>query len=1172
MKIAHPLFAMAIAGPLVAMVATAQTLRAEPIAQGELLATKGTVEFSKPNTNWFPAQVGLQLMIQDRLRTLALSRATLRLAELGRLQVDELTTLEILPPSTTTSKATVDLRAGAMYFFTREKPGEFLIQTPYAIGASRGTEFLTEVDATGRTVLTVFDGEVELSNRLGHITLTNDEQGTVEAGQQPKKTAVIGATNIVQWWLYYPGVLDAKELPLTQGERVFLAPSLAAYQAGDLKGALAAYPPGRVPQSEAERIYYAGLLLSVGQVGKAEAKLANVSDNSPFAMSLRRVIAVVTSRRPPDDPPPKLATEWLADSYQEQPISLEAALASARQAVAKDTDFGFGWERVAELEFSFGRIKAAKEALEKALVFSPRNAQALALRGFILAAENHFGAASDSFEQAVRADGALGNGWLGRGLCRIHAGDEVGGLSDLQTAAASEPNRSLLRSYLGKAFGNVWDDRHAGKELALAMRLDTNDPTPWLYSALLNEQENRLTRGVEDLEKSLALNDNRRVYRSELLLDQDRAVRSSSLATIYQRDGMDQVSFREASAAVADDDANYSAHLFLANSLDALQDPMRINLRYETPLFSELLLANLLAPPGAPTLSQNISQQEYSKLFEMNRFGFAADSFYRSDGLFHELASQFGAYRNTSYSLDFDYLRNDGIRPNNELSRADGTATVKQQLSPQDSLFLSLEFETFHAGDIFQHYNPAATVDTNYNRNEHETPIVALGYHREWAPGVHTLVLASSLNAEQHFTDTNVNMYEFLPANSFVNFTHRGTNVFGLGGPIAPTPFGVNHHDEFQIYSAELNQIFQSDHQTIIAGGRFQTGDIHARDDLIPSDSGFNLYYVPTTHSIEEGFQRITGYAYDTLQLPTHLLLTGGFSWDQITYPRNYFDSPVTPGENTRVQAAPKAALVWSPVPQATVRAIYAQSMGGVVFDQSDRLEPTQLAGFNQTFRNVIPASVAYEGSAAQFEVIGFALDLKFKTRTYIGIQAQRLRSDGDQDLGAFAVPLGIPFNPFLPTNIIERLDYKEPSLSATVNQLVGDNWSIGTTYQFTHSELKTSFPSVPTPSITPSGKLSADLHQVTPYIVFNHPSGFFARAEAPWYAQHNYGDYNSPEPGDSFYQVNLYTGYQFPRQHGSLTFGLLNVNGTDYHLNPLNPYLELPRSRVWSLELRLSF
>jgi hypothetical protein len=38
-------------------------------------------------------------------------------------------------------------------------------------------------------------------------------------------------------------------------------------------------------------------------------------------------------------------------------------------------------------------------------------------------------------------------------------------------------------------------------------------------------------------------------------------------------------------------------------------------LRYETPAVSELLVANLLAPANGANLSQNISQQEYSRFF-----------------------------------------------------------------------------------------------------------------------------------------------------------------------------------------------------------------------------------------------------------------------------------------------------------------------------------------------------------------------------------------------------------------------------------------------------------------------------------------------------------------------------------------------------------------------------
>ena len=64
---------------------------------------------------------------------------------------------------------------------------------------------------------------------------------------------------------------------------------------------------------------------------------------------------------------------------------------------------------------------------------------------------------------------------------------------------------------------------------------------------------------MRDLEKSQELNKNRRVYRSQLLLDQDRAVRSANLANVYRDAGMTDVSVREAGRAVSADYANYSA-------------------------------------------------------------------------------------------------------------------------------------------------------------------------------------------------------------------------------------------------------------------------------------------------------------------------------------------------------------------------------------------------------------------------------------------------------------------------------------------------------------------------------------------------------------------------------------------------------------------------------------
>src|SRR6185295_14763528 len=105
--------------------------------------------------------------------------------------------------------------------------------------------------------------------------------------------------------------------------------------------------------------------------------------------------------------------------YLQSQHQLDKALEAARIAFTISPEFGFAWARVAELEFGFGRLARAKDALETALRFSPRNAQAVALKGFILAAENKIKAAQSVFDQAISLDPGLGNAWLGRGLCRI---------------------------------------------------------------------------------------------------------------------------------------------------------------------------------------------------------------------------------------------------------------------------------------------------------------------------------------------------------------------------------------------------------------------------------------------------------------------------------------------------------------------------------------------------------------------------------------------------------------------------------------------------------------------------------------------------------------------------------------------------------------------------------
>ena len=471
-------------------------------------------------------------------------------------------------------------------------------------------------------------------------------------------------------------------MKVTAAEKETFSDSLKAYRAGDLVTALAAYPENRQPATDSERLLQASLLLSVGQVAEAESRLKEVPAQSEAAAALREIMAAVKAHTPATMAAPATASGWMARSYTWQSLAkLEDSLGAAREAAKLAPDFGAAWIRVAELENAFGRTPQALTALDKGLELSPRNAQGLALKGFLLNAQNNPREAMVWFDRAIAVDGALANAWLGRGLVKIRQGRGKEGLEDLQVAAALEPQRAVLRSYLGKAFGYAHDVPRAEKELRLAEKQDSKDPTASIYSALLKSEQNRINEAIRDLERSKDLNDNRSIFRSRELLDEDLAVRSANLASIYRDVGMFDTSVQEAARSVNDDYGNFSSHLFLANSYSTLRDPKLINLRYETPWFNELLLANLLAPANAGVFSPNVAQQDSARLFQANHFGVFSQTEYFSNGQWVESGSQYGTYDNMSYSLNAFYNHDPGQRPNNELEQLNLDAQFRFQIT-----------------------------------------------------------------------------------------------------------------------------------------------------------------------------------------------------------------------------------------------------------------------------------------------------------------------------------------------------------------------------------------------------------------------------------------------------------------------------------------------------------
>jgi tetratricopeptide (TPR) repeat protein len=1168
-----------------------------------VLEVGGKVEFlPDKSANWYPCPTNQPLYAGDQLRTGPRSRAAVRLSDLTVFRMGAQGYLRLRPEQK--KRSALDLLRGVFYFFHRDNPGEFDLQTPIVSAVVRGTEFNVEVVDDGTTTLTVLDGEVEMANNLGELQLRSGEQGRAAPGKKPEKTAVVEAHSVIQWSLYYPGVLDVNELELSAVEKEALRDSLSAYRSGDLLDALAKYPADRVPASPSEQIYLKALELAVGRTTNAAGQRPGDTRGKAAALddALNRVIGIVQAPKGtnvPGGPPaetkrrPELATEWMAESiYEQARHNLAASLDGARRATEKSPDFGFAWERVAELEFGFGRIGAAKRALNRSLELSPRNAQALALMGFLLAAENRTKEAITWFDRAIAIDGGLGNAWLGRGLTRIRKGDAEAGRQDIQVAATVEPQRAAFRSYLGKAFSHTGDNRRATNELALAMELDPNDPTAWLYAALIKQQENRINEAVKDFEHAQELAGNRGVYRSSVLVDQDTAVSGVNVATIYQDAGMMDVSLREAGRAVSLDYSLHSSHLFLANSYNAQRDVRQVNLRYETPAVSEYLVANLLAPVGAGVLSPHVTQQEYSKLFERDRVGVSSTTEYLSRGDWYQALSQYGTFGGASYAVDGEYRFQNGDRPNNELEQIIGSVKFKQEFTPKDSVFVQGVLSRTESGDLRQLYNQNQA-DRSLEIKETQRPLALVGYHHEWSPASHTLFLGGYLQDTLKVRNPNqpilivgrdVDGGEVLAVpEGFVNPT--ATNL-----PVV----NMNYRSDFEALTGELQQIWKAEgrplagsgflpfNHTLVVGARYQSGTFDTASPYGNSsatrlgsttfltDPGIQWRASAMSPEEKERFQRVSAYAYDNWQIFDSLLLSAGITYDYLEFPENFRNAPVTEGQVNHYQFSPKAGLVWTPRRDLTVRAAYTKSLAGVSFDQSFQLEPSQIAGFNQSYRSLIPESLEGAIAGAEFETWGVSVDQKFGSGTYLGAQAEWLKSDARRQIGI--TEFSLTNTTIVPGTTPQELRYEERTLLFTFNQLVGKYLALGLRYRLSDAELETHLTEI-APVITPEAHSDehAILHQLYATALVHHPSGLFGQVESIWSQQSNQG-YRRDIPGDDFWQFNVFLGYRFPRRQAELRVGLLNITDQDYQLNPLNLTPELPRDRTLFVSLKFHF
>lgn len=1030
---------------------------------GKVVSAEGSVQAKRAGeAYWQPVKLNDTFCSGDMIWVQEKSRADITLINQPVLRLDQNSTI-IFGGLKEEKISLIDLIKGSAYFFSRAVR-TLDVRTAFVNAGVEGTEFFITVDED-KAFLSIFEGKVIGWNDLGSLTITSGQSAMAEADKAPVSVVVVRPRDAVKWALYYPPII---------------------HRIGEF--------------SEEDPRFYtqsASVFLSVGRVEEAQAEIQKALALDPVnsqAFALQSVIAVTQNQKKQALDLAKKALEadakspsaLIALSYaQQSDFDLEGARSSLIQAVRVNPDDALAWARLAEIQLSFGELDKSLKAAQKAVSIDPYLSRTQTVLGFSYLTKVKTREATEAFQKAIELDQADPLPRLGLGLTRIRDGFLSDGRREIEVAVSLDPENSLIRSYLGKAYFEEKKDRLASSQLSMAKDFDPLDPTPFFYDAIHKQTINRPVEALHDLQRAIELNDNRAVFRSRLLLDSDLASRSAGLARIYSDLGFQQLALSEGWKSVNTDPGNFSAHRFLADSYAALP-------RHEIARVSELLQSQLLQPvnitPIQPRLAESnlfvlsgagpaeTSFNEFNPLFNRNRLALQASGIAGELSTLGEEVVVSGLYNKGSISLGQYHYQTDGWRDNSDFRDNIYNTFVQYSLTPKTSFQAEFRKRDLKKGDIELRFSPDDFLPKL--RQEEESDLIRFGFNHSFAPD--SILLGSFMyqKAETDLVDTE---------------------------PVDPVLQLFQIRNKEKAYGSEIQHLFKSKYLNLVSGiGYF---DIDSRDRLnlellIPMDPPL---LIPIDEVLDYDTRHVNLYIYSHINLPKSVTLTLGGSAD-------FFKEEDDDDQN---QFNPKLGITWNPVPDTTLRAAAFRVLKRtLITDQT--LEPTQVAGFNQFYDDL---------NATDSWRYGIAVDQKFTQSLYGGAEYS-LRD------------LEVPFIS-METFEKKKVDWEE-RLGRFYLYWTPHDW-VGLSAEYMHEKFKRA-------EEFTLGTKNIDTHSVGLGSNFYHPSGLSAMLKASYYDQDiDFERQDAPrgffESGrDRFWLFDAEVNYRLPRRHGFIAVGAKNI------------------------------
>ena len=730
---------------LIALLAGYSTLamaaNKENSQSARIVDTDGLVEFSQPKVaEWKTARPGQALNPGDSVRTGARSRVALLLADESLIKLKEHSDFslgEVAPSagwtllrdgktSPPSIKSIFEMKKGGAWFLNKNRAVAIKLKTPLGVIGVRGTELSVRLDGEDEDSslkVATLEGQAHLQNDQGEIFIDSGEEAIARKGSAPTKRLLLHPEEAVQWTITVPPVFAPQ---IMKGSSVRSQAGWEHLQQGQFEQALAIFAKISDPDptdlqgqisalivlqqlkqassvlaaAQAKHPKLAGFILQKawlnlmsGKIVKANQALVAFTEKNPteaMGWQLRALTALALDHRHemldsannavkygPDS-----ATSWIVMAYIYQArFQLDLAGEAIRKALILEPENVTALITWAKLQFGSDRTTNALQTIERAAKLAPDNAEVNNLNGFILFSLRKIEEAIVAFEKSTNIDTAFSEPHMGLGLSYMRQGDTARALEEITTAILLDPRRALLRSYWAKMLYQIGRHDKALDVLKMAKTLDNRDPTPELYQAIIFKDLNRPTEAINAINRAIALNDNRAVYRSRFLLDGDLAVKNIDLSKLFNQLNLSPWAKNKAAASIRQDYTNASGHLFYAGTLAEEEERSAAT-------NTENLLARLFMPANVNSFN---SFNNYTTFMEKPAVDVELSATVGNQHVFQQFHSVTGAIPKVDFAYTLGYVtaNSDGWRESHVDKRRSLVGYAKWDSPEKGSLYLA---------------------------------------------------------------------------------------------------------------------------------------------------------------------------------------------------------------------------------------------------------------------------------------------------------------------------------------------------------------------------------------------------------------------------------------------------------------------------------------------------